>query len=147
MCFKLCASFHSQQWIQTGVTAGNAQCRSKSMIFFVPCDLKLDRWPCRTLGHLFKLCASFRRHWWIQTGSTVRKHLIWVKINFFWPCDPRNLTDDLEKHNRISLKYHQALCIISSSYVNSNWSYGPWTAKLGRTDGQTEPFIELLGRS
>ena len=25
----------------------------------------------------------------------------------------------------------QALCIISSSHVNSNWSYGPETAKLG----------------
>ena len=32
----------------------------------------------------FKLCASFRSHWWIQTGVTVRKRLIWVKIdNFF----------------------------------------------------------------
>ena len=26
---------------------------------------------------------------------------------------------------------HQALCTISLSYVNSNWSYGPETAKLG----------------
>ena len=25
----------------------------------------------------------------------------------------------------------QALCIISSSYVNSNWSYSPETVKLG----------------
>ena len=25
----------------------------------------------------------------------------------------------------------QALCIISSPYVNSNWSYGPETAKWG----------------
>ena len=25
----------------------------------------------------------------------------------------------------------QALCMISSPYVNSNWSYGPETAKLG----------------
>ena len=30
-----------------------------------------------------------------------------------------------------SPKQHQALCIISSSYVNSNWSYGPESAKLG----------------
>ena len=26
---------------------------------------------------------------------------------------------------------HQAICIISSSYVNSNWSYSPETVKLG----------------
>ena len=29
----------------------------------------------------FKLFASFRSHWWIQTGVTVRKRLIWVKID------------------------------------------------------------------
>ena len=29
----------------------------------------------------FKLFASFPSHWWIQTGVTVRKLLIWVKIN------------------------------------------------------------------
>ena len=40
---------------------------------------------------------------------------------------PWNLTDDLAS------KQHEAICIISSSYVNSNWSYGPETAKLGVT--------------
>ena len=39
--------------------------------------------------------------------------------------------DDLEKQQGTSPKQHQSLCIISSSYVNSNWSYGPETAKLG----------------
>ena len=28
-------------------------------------------------------------------------------------------------------KQYQAACIISSSFVNSNWSYGPKTVKLG----------------
>ena len=32
----------------------------------------------------FKLCASFRSHWWIKTGVTVRKRLIWVKIDDFF---------------------------------------------------------------
>ena len=31
----------------------------------------------------YKLCASFRNHWWIQTVVTVRKRLIWVKIDDF----------------------------------------------------------------
>ena len=44
---------------------------------------------------------------------------------------PWNLTDDLEKQYVTSPKHHQAICIISSSYVNSNWSYSPETAKLG----------------
>ena len=32
---------------------------------------------------LLQLCASFHSHWWIQTGVTVRKRLIWVKIDTF----------------------------------------------------------------
>ena len=51
----------------------------------------------------FKLCASLRRNWWIQTGVTLRKR---------------------------QFGQHQALCIISSSYVNSNWSYSPEMVKL-----------------
>ena len=55
--------------------------------FFSPCDLEIwwitpknNRAP---LLCYFKLCASFRSHWWIQTGVTVRKRLIWVKIDAF----------------------------------------------------------------
>ena len=70
--------------------SGNAQFGSKSMIFFSRVTLKFDRWPSKSIGHLFyllcyfKLCASFHSHWWIQTGVTVRKGLIWVKINDFF---------------------------------------------------------------
>ena len=39
--------------------------------------------------------------------------------------------DDLEKQQGTSPKQHQAICIISPSYVNSNWSYSPETVKLG----------------
>ena len=55
--------------------------------FFSPCDLEIwwmtpknNRAP---LLCYFKLFASFLGHRWIQTGVTVRKRLIWVKINFF----------------------------------------------------------------
>ena len=58
--------------------------------FFSPCDLdiwwmtqKNNRAP---LLCYFKLFASFRSHWWIQTGVTVRKRLIWVKIEAFFSC-------------------------------------------------------------
>ena len=50
---------------------------------------------------------------------------------FFCPVWPWNLTNDLENQWVTSPKQHQALCIISSSYVNSTCSYGPETAKMG----------------
>ena len=71
-------------------------------IFFSCVTLKFEGWPSKTIGHLFyatssewvikfnclsryfKLCASFHSHWWIQTGVTVRKRLIWVKIDDFF---------------------------------------------------------------
>ena len=55
--------------------------------FFSPCDLVIW-WMTKKnirapLLRYFKLFALFRSHWWIQTGVTVRKRLIWVKINDF----------------------------------------------------------------
>ena len=55
--------------------------------FFEPCDLEIWRMTLRNnrapLLCYFKLCAAFHSHWWIQTVVTVRKHLIWVKIDDF----------------------------------------------------------------
>ena len=69
--------------------------------FFSPCDLEIwwmtlknNRAP---LLRYFKLFASFRSHWWIQIRVTVRKPLIWVKIDDFLAVWPWNLTDDPEK--------------------------------------------------
>ena len=39
--FKLCASFHSHQWIKTGVTVPKLPNSAQSRQFFVPCDLKI----------------------------------------------------------------------------------------------------------
>ena len=114
--------------------SGNAQFGSKSM-FFVRCDLKIWQMTLRNntapLLCYFKLCASFRSHWWIHTGVTVRKLPIWVTIYDFLGVWLWNLTDDFDKQQGTSLNKNQALCIISSLYVNSNCSYGPETAKLG----------------
>ena len=102
--------------------------------FFVPCDLEFQRMTLKNNRALFlcyfNLCASFRSHWWTQTVVPVRKHPIWVKNNSLsyvtlkfhgWPW----------KTIGHCPKQHQALCIISSSYVNSNWSYSLETAKWG----------------
>ena len=90
-------------------------------------DLEKNRAP---LLRNFKHCASSHSHQWIKTGVTVRKHQMRVKIGDFCPLWPWNLTDDLEKRLDTSSKPHQALCIISSPYVNSYWSNSPETAKL-----------------
>ena len=53
--------------------------------FFSPCDLEIWRMTFKNdrvpLLCYFKLCASFQCHRLIQTGVTVRKRLIWVKID------------------------------------------------------------------
>ena len=80
-------------WIQTGVTVRKRPIfRSKSPIFFVPCDLQIWQVTLKNnrapLISYFRLCASFRNHRWIQTGATVRKRPIWVKIgDLVVPCD------------------------------------------------------------
>ena len=90
--------------------------------------LKYNRAP---LLWCFKLCASFQSHGWIQTGVTIRRRPIWVKSTKVLAAWPWNLGEDLEEQYGTPPKHHQALCIISSPYVHSNWSYGPETSKSG----------------
>ena len=87
---KLCASFQSYRWIQTGVTVRKCSIWVKIGHFFVPCDLEIwwitfkkNKAP---LVCCLKLCASFHSHQWIRTGVTVRKRLMRVKIDNFLSC-------------------------------------------------------------
>ena len=86
-CFKLCASFHSHQWIQTGVTVRKRSIPVKIGNFFVLCDIEIWRMTLKNyrapLLCWIKLCASFHSHQWIQPRVTVRKHPIWLKIDGF----------------------------------------------------------------
>ena len=88
LCYlKLCASFCSHWWIQTGDTV-------RKPPNLVKIDDSVAAWPWNLTDDLqnnrspvlchFKLCVSFRCHRWIQTGVTVRKRPIWVKIDNFW---------------------------------------------------------------
>ena len=99
--FKLCASFRTHWWIQTGVWVRKRPIWVKFDVFLEPCDLEIWRMTFKNnrapLLCYFKLCASFHSHWWIQTGVTVRKRPIWVKFCDFSAVWPWNLTDDLEK--------------------------------------------------
>ena len=85
--FKLCASFHSHWWFQTGVTVRKRPIWVKISDVFVPFNLEIWQMTLKSnrapLLCYFKLCASFHSHWSIQTGVTVRKQPVWVKIGNF----------------------------------------------------------------
>ena len=80
--FKICASFYSHWWIQTGVTVQKHPIWVKIDYFFMPCDLEI--WQMTLTNNRapllsnIKLCASFHHYMWIQTGVTVWKWLSWV---------------------------------------------------------------------
>ena len=134
-CFKLCASFHSHRWIQTKVTVQKCSIRVKIGDLLSLVTLKFDWWPWKTIGHLFYVASTFMHHFRaidefklkLQSGNAQ----FGSKSTIFLAVWPWNLTDDLKKQYGTSPKQHPALCIISSPYVNSNWSYGPETAKWG----------------
>ena len=101
--------------------------------FLELCDLEIWRMTLKNnrapLLSNIKLCAAFRSHWWIQTGVTVRKRVnqrVFSRVTLQFDV----WTWKTIGHLFYSPKQHQALCIISSLYLNSNWSYSPETAKL-----------------
>ena len=60
--FKLFASFHTHWWIQTWVTVRKRPIWVKMDAFFSHVTFKLDRWHCKTIGHLFYATWSFVHH-------------------------------------------------------------------------------------
>ena len=52
---KLCASFQSHEWIQSGVTVRKRSIRVKIGNFLSRATLKFNGWPWKTIGQLF--CA------------------------------------------------------------------------------------------
>ena len=133
-CFKLCASFDSHQWIQSGVTVRNRSIRVKIGNFLSRVTQKFDGWPWKTIGHLFYNTSRFVHHFKaigeLKFELSSGNAQFGSKSAIFCPVWPRNLMDDLENQKGTSPKQHQPMCIISS-YVNSNWSYSLQMAKLG----------------
>ena len=132
-CFRVCASFHSHQWIQT-LKSGNAEFGSKSAIFCpmwhwnLIDGLKNNRVP---VLYYFKLCASFCSHLRIQIGVTVRKRPIWVKID-----------DHL---SRVTLKFDaclwktiEHLFYVTSSFVHPSVAIGEFELKWQSGKAQFE---------
>ena len=61
-CFKLCVSFHSHWWIQTGVTVRKHPIWVKIDDFFSLVTLKFDLWPWKTIGNLCLTTSSIVHH-------------------------------------------------------------------------------------
>ena len=68
--FKLCTSFRSHWWIQTGVTVRKRLIWVQNRHFFIRVTFKLDRWPWKTIGHLFYDTLT---HWGRVTHICVGK--------------------------------------------------------------------------
>ena len=60
--FKLCASFGSHWWIQTGVTVRKCPIWVKIDDFFSRVTLQFDVWPWKTIGHLSYVASNFVHH-------------------------------------------------------------------------------------
>ena len=100
-CFKLCATFHSHWWIQTGFTVRKRPIWVKFDEFKSYVTLKFDVWPWKTTEHLFNATSSSVHHLGtigvskleLQSGNAQfgSKSLIFLAV---CPC---NLTYDLEK--------------------------------------------------
>ena len=98
---KLCASFQSHRWIQTGVTVQKCSIRDKIGDFLSCVTLKFDGWPWETIEHFFYTPLSFVHHFKaigefklkLQSGNAQ----FGSKSAFFCPVWPWNLTDDLQK--------------------------------------------------
>ena len=99
--FKLCASFRSHWWIQTGVTVRKCLIWVKMDGFFSRVTLKFDGWPSKTIGHLFYATSSFVHHF-VAVGEIKRelesgKAQFGSNVTLFRAVWPLHLTDDLEK--------------------------------------------------
>ena len=99
--FKLCPSFHSHWWIQTGVTVRKRPIWVKFNNFLSRAILQFDGWPWKTIGHLFYATLSFVHHFVaigefkleLQSGNA-QSGSSSTNFRAVWPWD---LTDDLEK--------------------------------------------------
>ena len=143
-CFKLCASFHSHQWIQTRVTVQKRPIWVKIDVFLSSETLKFDRWPWKALGHLFYTTSSLVHHFKaisefkleLQSGNTQ----FGSKSAIFCPVWPWNWTDDLEK-NRAPLLCCFKLC---ASFHSHQWLQAGVTVRKGPICVKIDDFLSCV---
>ena len=96
LCYiKVCASFHSHQRFQAGVTVWKCSLRVKILNFLSCVTLKFDGWPWKTMGHLSYATSSFVYHY-----ITIYEFKIELQSRNgwtgFWPLWLWPLTSDLD---------------------------------------------------
>ena len=97
---KLCASFHTHWWIQTGFAVQKRSIRVEIGDMLSHVTLKFDRWPWKTIGHLFYATSSFVQHFVaigefkleLESGNAQSGS----NLSIFSAVWPWNLTDDLQ---------------------------------------------------
>ena len=141
---KLCTSFQSHHWIQTGVTVRKRPIRVKIGNF---CPL----WPWNLMDDLEKQQGTSsipRKALYIFSKPSLNSNWSYSPETpnsgqnqwFFWLLWPCNLMDDPEKQQGTSSIPRKALYIFSKPSLNSNWSYSPETPN----SGQNQWFFWLL---
>ena len=118
---KLCISFQSHGWIQTGVTVRKRSIRVKIGNFLSLVTLKFVGWHWKTIGHLFYVATSCVHHsiaisefkLELQSGNAQ----FGSNRQLFKPCDLEIWPMTL-KNNRTPLLCYFKLC---ASFCNQWW--------------------------
>ena len=135
-CFQLYAWFHSHQWIQTKVTVRKRSIRVKigDLLSIVPCDLEIWRMTLKSnrAPLLSNISAPYVNSNWSYSPETAKLGYDLCDRDLWpWPFAWTSLL---------------SLVITPENFVMIRW----WEhSQKGVTDRrtETEPFIELLGRS
>ena len=111
---KLCASFQSHQWIQTGVTVRKRSIRDKIGDFFCP------MWPSNSIDDLQNHKVPVLYYVGLCAGVTVRKFE--SKSVIFSSVWPWNFIDDLAK-----IGPWCAFSVYEAGFTESAWLVHGWT--------------------
>ena len=119
--FKLCASFRTHWWIQTGVTVRKRPIWVKIDDVFSHVTFKLDRWPWKTIGHLFYATSSFVHHFVaigefkleLQSGNAQfgSKSIFWAVWLAIWRMTLKNNRAPLLCYFKLCASFRSHLCI------------------------------------
>ena len=93
--FKLCISFHSHPWIQTGVTVRKRPIRVKISDALSRMTLKFDACPGKTIEHIFYATSSIVYHF--VAICEFKLEMPKLGQNWFWPLWLWPLTSHLPR--------------------------------------------------
>ena len=119
--FKVCASFRSHLWIQTGVTVRKRSIWVKIVDFLARVTLKFNQCPWKTTGQLLYATSSFVHYFVTVCESKLELQSGNIPFgstsSIFRPVWSWNLTDDVKQNNRAPLLCHCKLCASFHSHM------------------------------